>query len=70
MGIESLCKAVAGAVRRDDKRDNIIRGKISGNAVEVAGRSYGYKLAVDIQVADGEWVYVAIVNNQAVVLGK
>jgi hypothetical protein len=70
MGIESLCSAVANAVKHDDNNNGVMRAKVSGNMVQVSGRSYSYTVAVDIQISDGEWVYVAIVNNRAVVVGK
>ena len=70
MGIESLCRAVANAIKRDNDQDNIKHAKVSGNLVQVAGMSYPYTVAVDISVSDSDWVYVAIVNNRAVVVGK
>jgi len=70
VGVESLCSAVANAVRRDSDQDNIKHAKVSGSIVQVAGRSYPYTVAVDISVDDGDWVYAAIVNNRAVVVGK
>jgi len=70
MGVDSLCSAVANAVKRDNDQDNIKHGKVLGGNVQVAGRSYAYIVAVDIPVSDGDWVYVAIVNNRAVVVGK
>ena len=70
MGVDSLCNAIANAVRRDNDQDNIKHGKISGSVINVAGRSYAYTVAVDIPVSDGDWVYVMITNNRAVVVGK
>ncbi len=70
MGIESLCTAVASAVKREVTQDGIKRGKVTGNLVQVAGRSYPYTVAVDIPVEEGDWIYVAIVNNRAVVVGR
>ena len=70
MGIESLCSAVANAVKREADNTGILRGKVSGNSVQVAGRAYLYSVAVDIPVSDGDWLYVMITNNRAVVVGK
>jgi len=70
MGIESLCNAVASAVKRDSDQDNIKHAKVSGSIVQVDGRSYPYTVAVDMLVSNGDWVYVAIVNNRAVVVGR
>jgi len=70
MGIASLCNAVANAVKRESDQDHIYHGKVSGNMVQVAGRSYPYTVAVDIPVDDGDWVYLMITDYQAVVVGK
>ena len=70
MGVNSLCSAIANAVKHDNDQDTIKQGKVSGSIVQVAGRSYVYTVAVDIPIDDGDWVYVAIVNNRAVVVGK
>lgn len=70
MGIESLCNAVANAMKRDENHGEIIRAKVAGSIVQVAGRSYSYSVAVDIPIDNGEWVYVMLTNNRAVVVGK
>ena len=70
MGIESLCSAVASAVKREANNNGIFRGKVIGDIMQVAGRSYSYTVAVDIPIDDGDWVYVMLANNRAVVIGK
>jgi len=70
MGVESLCSAVASAVKSESDNSGVKHGKISGNTVFVAGRSYNYTVAVDITFDTGDWVYVMISNNLAVVVGK
>lgn len=49
---------------------NVKHAKVSDNVVQVAGRSYPYTVAVDMSISDGEWVYVMLTNNRAVVVGK
>jgi len=70
MGIESLCNAVANAIKRDADADNIKYAKISGSVVQVSGRSYPYTVAIDMLVSDGDWVYVMLTDNRAVVVGR
>ena len=70
MGVESLCSAVANAIKREVDNNGIMRGKVSSNMIQVAGRSYPFTVAVDIPIDDGTWVYVMITNNRAVVVGK
>lgn len=70
MGVESLCSAVANVLKRDNNHSEIMRAKVEGSIVQVAGRSYSYSVAVDIPMDDGDWVYVMLTNNRAVVVGK
>lgn len=70
MGVESLCSAIANAMKRDDNHSGVMRAKVEGSIVQVAGRSYSYSVAVDIPMNDGDWVYVMLTNNRAVVVGK
>ena len=70
MGVASLCSAIANIVKQDDGQDAVKHGKVSAGLVQVNGRSYAYTAAVDINFDDGDWVYVMITNNRAVVVGK
>ena len=70
MGIESLCSAVADAIKQEDTNNGIIRAKVVSDMIQVGGRSYYYVLAVEMTIKDGDWVYVMVTNNRAVVVGK
>lgn len=63
MGVESMCNAVANAIQRDFDKSGIMLAQVSG-------RSYPYTVAVDIPIDDGDWVYVMLTDNRAVVVGK
>lgn len=70
MGVKSLCNEVAIAMKNESNQGGVKHGQISGNVVLVAGQSYRYAAAVDISFDNGDWVYVLITNNLAVVVGK
>lgn len=73
MGIATMVSEISKAVkRRDASGQSVRRGVLSGNQVLVDGQYYPAAYAVDVDVDDGERVYVMLDNRKAtaVVVGK
>jgi len=70
MGVKELASAIASVVNNSSDDGSVKRGKVSGNTVQVDGRSYSYSAAVDIPISNGDWVYVMLSDTKAVVIGR
>ena len=74
MGVRSLADTIAKAITASKfKLDTAVKqGVIDGNSVLISGKSYRYDVGVDIEVLDGDAVYVLLNDDQtlAVVVGK
>ena len=74
MSLDKLCKDVSSAVRSrlNSQRASVHHGRVTGSGIAVAGRVYPYSVAVDLPIAEGDWVYVILneTNTRAVVVGR
>jgi len=74
MGVQSLANTIARIMKNNKGTTEpaIKRGMISGNRIIVDGADYNYSVAVDVDVSDGDYVYIIFndSHNRAVVIGK
>ena len=74
MGVQSLANTIAKAINgAKNYNDTAVKqGTISGTSVEVNGKFYNYSVAVDIEIENGDGVYILLndTKTRAVVVGK
>lgn len=74
MGADHLANYIASYINRAKQlnaQKGIQQGQIQGNSVFVNGRLIPCNIAVDMQVSEGDYVYVYVSENgNAVVVGK
>lgn len=71
MGLKDLENAVTNVMKDRETNDVIVKSaKVSGNYVQVDGKQYPYLPAVDVPVATNDRVFVAVVDGNAVVIGR
>lgn len=72
MGVQDLAAAIRKAVKNNVKGTVTQRGYISGSQVLVRGTWYSYASAVDVDIADGDtvWVILNDTKTKAVIVGK
>lgn len=51
------------------ENNQLYRGLIKGEMVFINGRGYPYKLAVDINVIDGMYIYCNLYQSIAIIIG-
>jgi len=74
MSLQSLTNTIARIITNNKNiaQNNIKQGQVVGNGVLVDGINYNYSVAVDIDIEDGDMVYVMFndSHSRAVVIGK
>ncbi len=65
--VELVKKAVDSS---KSQQPSILRGVIAGSFVSVADGTYPYTVVVDEPMNDGDYVYVILSKQKAVVVGK
>lgn len=71
MSVQSLVEKIAGFASPVKAGRSIHKGTVSGKSIEVNGKAYNYDVAVDIDVGNGDVVYVMFSDNgRAVVIGR
>jgi len=74
MSLQSLTNTIARIVTNNKNiaQNNIKQGQVVGNGVLVDGINYNYSVAVDVDIEDGDMVYVMFndSHSRAVVIGK
>lgn len=73
MSVETLVKTLAKLIKNNGAANSTVKiGIVSGEQVLVDGRFYNASYAVDVDVDDGERVYVVLSDDKskAVVVGK
>ena len=69
-GVQGLAATIADAVNSMQGDKPAEQGKYSGGAVELSDGTYTAVLAVDIPLADGDYVWaVRSTGNRAVIVG-
>ena len=70
-GMETLATAIAKAVEKSKKGRPAERGVITGGNVQIGTRLYPCKLAVDLNIQDGDVVWCQLTDNEtlAVIVG-
>ena len=72
MSVQSLVNKIAKAINADKTTNAIKTGVIEGNSISVDGRNYPFEVAVDIDVGDGDTVFVMLTDSggRMVVVGQ
>ena len=73
MTLQSLCSHIREAMKQRRRADtSTVRGIVSGGQVLANGFYYNMSVAVDIDIDDGDsvWVMIDTTNTRAVVIGK
>ena len=72
MSVQSLVTKIAKALSTDKTTNAIKTGVIEGSSISVDGRNYPYEVAVDVDVGDGDRVYVMFTDSKSrvVVVGR
>jgi len=74
MSLQTLTSMIARIVANNKNvaQNNIKQGQVVGNGVLVDGINYNYSVAVDVDIEDGDMVYVMFndSHSRAVVIGK
>ena len=72
MGVQELAAAIKKAVKNNMKDASTQRGYISGSQVLVGGSWYNYTTAVDVDILDGDlvWIILNDTKTKAVIVGK
>lgn len=74
MSVQSLANTIAKAINEAKNYNDtaVKQGTISGTSVEINGKYYNYSVAVDIEIENGDGVYVLLndTKTRAVVVGK
>ena len=70
-GVDRLADAIAGAVRMAKKGRPAERGIVVGGSVQIGTRLYPRRLAVDLNINDGDvvWCQVTDDGTLAVIVG-
>lgn len=70
-GMEKLAAVIAKAVEKSQKGRPAERGVITGGNVQIGTRLYPCKLAVDLNIQDGDVVWCQLTDNEtlAVIVG-
>ena len=70
-GMEKLAEAIAKAVEKGKQGRPAERGVITGGSVQIGTRLYPCKLAVDLNISDGDVVWCQLTDNEtlAVIVG-
>lgn len=73
MTVQSLANKIAQAINKSKSKSNTIKaGTVEGNSISVDGRNYPYEVAVDVDVGDGDSVYIMFNDSKTrvVVVGR
>ena len=73
MSVQTLVTKIAGLTQQNKKANNAIKvGIVDGNSISVDGRNYPYEVAVDVDVGDGDSVYIMFNDSKTrvVVVGR
>lgn len=73
MSVQSLANKIARAINNGKANNNAIKaGTVEGNSISVDGRNYPYEVAVDVDVGDGDTVFVMFADSggRVVVIGR
>ena len=73
MSVQTLVNKIAGLTQQNKKANNAIKvGTVDGKSISVDGRNYPYEVAVDVDVGDGDRVYVMFTDSKSrvVVVGR
>lgn len=73
MSVQSLANKIAQAINKSKSKSNAVKtGIVEGNSISVDGRNYPYEVAVDVDVGDGDTVFVMFADGggRVVVVGR
>ena len=73
MSVQSLANKIAQAISVGKTKDNAVKtGIVEGSSISVDGRNYPYEVAVDVDVGDGDTVFVMFADSggRVVVVGR
>ncbi len=72
MGVQTLASSIRKIMANRSEGTVTQRGYVSGSQVLVKGTWYSYAAAVDVDISDGETVWVVLndTKTKAVVVGK
>lgn len=69
MGLQDLGRDINKFYKNAESHGKAVRVKVQGRSVCVNGRFYPVETAVPMTFFDGDYVYVHISGNRAVVIG-
>ena len=72
MSVQTLVNKIAGLTQNKKANNAIKVGIVDGKSISVDGRNYPFEVAVDVDVGDGDRVYVMFADNRSrvVVVGR
>lgn len=72
MSVQTLVNKIAGLTQNKKANNAIKVGIVDGKSISVDGRNYPYEVAVDVDVGDGDTVFIMFADSggRVVVVGR